>query len=544
MARASRYTDELISEYTRKGYWTDKILSDFWDYNALHYPDKEAVVDSRSRFTWSQANQWINRAALGLISLGLNRDDMVALQLPNCVELLLLRVACEKAGLLCLPILPTYRQGDLERIIRLTEPKAFVIPWNFKKFDFYQMLKELKKTLGLPQHIIVTGEEVPEQAISLSQLARSPIENKVPVNYLNVTKIKSNEFSLVNMTSGSTGEPKFVEQPICSRLYVGKNFGPMQGDIIAMLSPAPGGPNLGAYFGAPQIVSKVVMLESFEPEMALQLMEREKVTYISIVPAQLSMMANLPNVEKYKLNLRVILSTGAPLPYAVGLLGEEKLRAPVCQLYGSMDSGGVATTKPEDSQSVRLLTVGKPYAGNEVRLIDDEGKDVTHTGIGEVISRGPFAVSGYFKDSETTNKLWDKDGYFRLGDLGKFDEMGNLVLVGRKKDLIIRGGQNIFPAEVENYLLSNPRIASAAVVSMPDPVMGEKACAYLVLKRGQKMDFEEMVSFLKSKKIAAYKLPERLEVVDHFPMLAAGQKIDKRTLQKDLLEKLRSEGKV
>ncbi len=542
--RISRYSDDQIAEYKRKGYWKDKLLSDFWDHNALRYPDHEAVADSRSRLTWSQANQWINRAALGLIDLGLNRDDLVVLQLPNCVELLLLRVACEKAGLLCLPILPTYREGDLERIIRYTEPKAFIIPWRFKNFDFYQMVKELQRKLGLPRRIIIQGDEIPENAISLNSFSRSPIETKFPPDFLDSRKCRPNEFSLINMTSGSTGEPKFVEQPIYSRVHAGEEFGPVRGDTLAILSPAPGGPNLGAYFGAPQFAAKVVMLESFEAGAALQLMEREKVTYASVVPAQLSMMANHPDVDKYKLNLRVILSTGAPLPYAVGLLGEEKLKAPVCQIYGSMDSGGIATTRPVDSQQTRLLTVGRPYVGIEVKLIDDNGNNVTRTGIGEIFSRGPHAVSGYYRDPQTTAWLFDMEGWCRLGDLGKFDEMGNLVIVGRKKDIIIRGGQNIFPAEVENYLLSNPKVANAAVVTMPDPVMGEKACAYVVLKPGQTIDFGEMVAFLKGKKIAAYKLPERLELAESLPTVAAGQKIDKKALQKDLLDKLRLEGKT
>lgn len=466
---------------------------------------------------------------------------MVVLQLPNCVELLLLRVACEKAGLLCLPVLPTYRHTELERIIKITGPKAFVLPWHFKKFDFYQMAQELKASSGLPEHIIISDDEVPQKALSLSEMGSSPIENQFTVDFLDNRKCRPDEFSLINMTSGTTGEPKFVEQPIYSRIHGGRYFGPRPGDIIAILSPAPGGPNLGAYFGAPQIVSKVVMLEAFEPEAALKLLEKEKVTFISIVPAQLALLNSVPDVQKYRLNLRAIMTTGAPLPYAVGLLGEEKFKAPVCQLYGSMDSGGVSTTQPEDPQPVRLLTVGKPYTSNQVKLIDDSGKDVTGTGAGEVNARGPFAVSGYYKDPDSTARLWDKDGWFRMGDLGKFDEAGNLVIVGRIKDIIIRGGQNIFPVEVEDYLLTHPRVSNAAVVGMPDPVMGEKACAFLVLKSGQSLEFQEMVSFLKEKKIAAYKLPERLEIVERLPMVAAGQKIDKKALQKDIAEKLSRE---
>ncbi len=479
-----------------------------------------------------------------MISLGLEKDAVVIVQLPNSVELVLLRVACEKAGLLCLPVLPNYRHSELQRIIQYTGAAVCIIPWHFKNFDYYQMLLDISKDSGLPKHIIVSGAEVPERALALNSRSNSPVESKFPINYLENRKCKADEFSLINMTSGTTGEPKFVEQPMYSRVYAGKIFGLRSGDIVAILSPAAGGPNISAYFGAPQLALKTVLLESFEAEAALRLMEKEKVTFIGIVPAQLSMLANHPNVEKFNLKLRVIVCTGAPLPYAVGVLGESSLKAPVCQNYGSMDSGGVAMTEPEDSQDVRLITAGRPIPGNEIKLLDDSGKDVTGTGIGEVLTRGPMAVSGYYKDPVTTSSLWDKDGWFRLGDLGKFDEKGNLVIVGRKKDMIIRGGQNVFPVEIENLLLTNSKISNAAVVAMPDPVMGEKACAYIVLKEGQSMDFEEMVSFLRGKKIAAYKLPERLEIIEALPMVAAGQKIDKKALQKDVEQKLQRESKI
>ncbi len=219
---------------------------------------------------------------------------------------------------------------------------------------------------------------------------------------------------------------------------------------------------------------------------------------------------------------------------------EEKLGCPIVQSYGAMDSGGMTLHSFNDGAKVRLLTIGKPAGGNEVRLADNAGKEVPEGSAGEILVRGPTLVSGYYKDPEATWQVWTEDGWYKTGDLGKFDEYGNLVIVGRKKDVIIRGGQNIYPVEIENLLVNHPKVSNVAIIKMPDPVMGEKACAYIVPKQGHDFTFEEMVSFLKKNGIAAYKLPERLEIVDALPMVAEGQKVDRKVLEKDIGEKLKA----
>jgi non-ribosomal peptide synthetase component E (peptide arylation enzyme) len=187
--------------------------------------------------------------------------------------------------------------------------------------------------------------------------------------------------------------------------------------------------------------------------------------------------------------------------------------------------------------------VGKPAKGMVVKLIDEEDKEAPE---GEVVYSGPATNGGYYKDLDSTLKAWGTlglEGGFKSGDLGQFDESGNLILIGRKRDVIIRGGQNIHPTEIEGLLLTHPKIRSVALVSMPDPIMGEKACAYVALHPGKRLTFEEMTSFLKEKKIAPYKLPERLEVLEELP-LRGHQKVAKRELQEDLIQKLQAEGKL
>jgi non-ribosomal peptide synthetase component E (peptide arylation enzyme) len=546
LAKPTRYTPEMFKEYRKKGYWESATLSDFWNRNGKEYPDREAVVDSRTRLTWGQANQWIDRLALGFLELGLTRDELIVVQLPNSVELCLLRVACERAGLLCLPVLRTWRQREMAYVLDRVKAAGVVIPWTFRGFDHFEMVEEIRPRLPKLKHVFVVGDRVPENAISIKRMAERPLEKDHPEDYSERTKCRDDEFSLIAATTGTTGFPKFVESPICSRIYMGKvfieKFGLTDEDVIGVLSPSVGGPNHQAYFCAPMLPVKVVMLEHFSPDEAFRLIEKEEITFAGVVPAQLAMMMRAPEREAYDLgSLRLFHCAGAPLPPQLGMEVEEKLGCPIVQSYGAMDSGGMTLHSSRDNAEVRLFTIGKPAPGSEVRLVDDAGQDVPEGDAGEILVRGPVLISGYYNDPEATWLVWTKDGWYQTGDLGNYDECGNLLIVGRKKDIIIRGGQNIYPVEIENLLMTHPNVANIAVVKMPDPVMGERACAYLVPKKGQSFTFEEMVSFLREKNIAAYKWPERMEIVHALPMVAEGQKVDKKMLEKDIEEKLKGE---
>jgi non-ribosomal peptide synthetase component E (peptide arylation enzyme) len=187
--------------------------------------------------------------------------------------------------------------------------------------------------------------------------------------------------------------------------------------------------------------------------------------------------------------------------------------------------------------------VGRPFEGNEIKLVDESGQEVPKGETGGIVVRGPCGGTGYYKDPQATKEAFTEDGWFSTGDLGKWDEQGNLMLVGRKKDVIIRGGQNIYPVEVEKLLVTHPKVLDAALVGMPHPVMGERACAYIVPKQGEQFTFHEMVSWLREKGVAPYKLPERLEFLDQMPMVA-DVKVDKKVLREDIARKLRAEGNV
>jgi non-ribosomal peptide synthetase component E (peptide arylation enzyme) len=549
MARANFYDKEIPKEYIEKGYWQLPTLSEMWDRNAREYPDKEAIVDSRTRLTWAEAKKWIDRMAICFVELGLKKDDVMVLQLPNCVEFCLLRIALEKAGVFYLPALRTLRHEEMKFMLSHMRACGIVIPWKFRDFDYFQMIKELQSHLPALRHIFVVGDEVPEGTISVKEIVETPLEKKHPSDYLKGRGFQVTDISFVCHTTGTTGFPKFMEERVCTLVHSGvrgdgARIKLTSDDILAALSPTAIGPNVINYYAAPYYGAKVALLEHFSADEALKLIEKERVTVASGVPTQAVMMVKDVNPHNYNLDsLRAFWLPGAPLGYQDAVEVEERLHCHVIQVYGAVDFGGISSGSIEDSREVRFLTVGRPFEGNEMKLVDESGKEMPPGEIGEITVRGPCGGAGYYKDPEATKEAFTEDGWFRTGDLGRWDEDGNLRIVGRRKDVIIRGGQNIYPPEIENIMISHPKVAGAALVGMPDPVMGEKACLYVVPKAGVQFTFDEMISFMKGKGIAPYKLPERLELLKEMP-LVAGMKVDKKVLREDIRQKLVAEGKA
>jgi non-ribosomal peptide synthetase component E (peptide arylation enzyme) len=527
--------EEAANIYIRKGYWRPETLADLCDRNAKDWPEKEAVADSNTRLTWSQVKTESDRLALGFLEMGLKKDDVVLTVLPNSVDLFLLFFAFEKAGIIMVGIPPTFRRAEIEPIAQQTGAIGAVVCWQFRGFDYYQMIRDMQRDLSSLRYILVSGEAVPKGAISLDEIKQKAVDQKYSEPCFKNTKITPFEICRFATTSGSTGAPKLMESVFCAHLLTSKVWAQRVGftheDVVGALYSIVGGGSWTLSKGvAPLFGAKVALLEHFSPQGACELIEKEKVTVLAGVPAAFAKMLMYPDLDKYDLrSLRLIYNTTSFLPYKVGLALEEKFMCSVVQSYGAMDAGPFTCTSAYDPRDVRLRTVGKPY-------------EVAPGEVGEVMVRGAHLAERYYRNPELMKRKWI-NGWFKVGDLGRFDEQGNLTLVGRKDNLIIRGGRNIAPEEIEDLLVQYPKVAEAVVVRMPDPVMGEKACACLVLKPGESIDFEEILSFLKGKDIAPFKLPERIEVLDKLPMVAAGQKIDRKQLEEYVVQKLNSGGR-
>ena len=553
MVRPTRFTEAMFQEYFSKGMWTDETTPKIWETNARRFPEKEAFVDRGRRLTWPQIKVMSDRLALNLINLGLKKDEFIYMLLPNWVEAYIFRCAAEKAGVLVGTSLMTVGDADIELILKTFDASAVVIPLEYKKKKYLDLIQEMRTDLPKLRHVFVAGANIPGVALSLEKLMMEPVNADYGAEYFQDTCYEPTDVSVIGFTSGTTGTPKGAEHIIASRIAGAKGFGEgpqiQETDVVLnIISPVAGLGSAFCYNGTASLVgAKVVLLDIWSPERTFELIESESATILLAVPAQLAQILRHPDREKHKLDsLRCIITSTAPLSRALAKDLEEFFKVPVLNLYGQIDGGFISCPSIDDLPDVRQKTVGRPHKYTSFRIVDEAGDDVPAGVEGELVYTGPSTTGGYFRNIPETMRAWGTlgpEGMRRSGDLVKLDENGCLILLGRKDDMIIRGGSNIYPAEIESLLIAHPKIEAVAVVPMPDLVMGETVCVFVTVAPGEELTFEEMIAFLKNKKIATYKLPERLEVRESLP-LKGTQKIGKASLKNEIVEILRKEGRL
>jgi non-ribosomal peptide synthetase component E (peptide arylation enzyme) len=547
-----RYDRKEIEQYVQDGYWETSILPDYWERNAVKCPEKEALIDSLgNRLTWTQAKQKIDRIALALVKdLDLDRDSRLMIQLPNIADQVLVRLACEKAGILSLAEMTTFRQAELREIGSRIQAVGIVIPLEYRKFNHYRMVKELQNSLPTLKHIIVVGDDMPADCISLKEIMEHPYEDNYDVDELDARKFNAiEEVGFLATTTGTTGMPRVIEHRIAAReIWTAKahirnwELGP--DDCVMAIAPIAGAAGgTPAYVTAPVAGAKVVLEYLYRGEETLSFMEKERATVIALVPTQLARLMELP-LRKYDLSsLRIIKTAGGYLQPSLAKEAEEKFRCPILGTYGTQDTGSISGVPISASEEQRYTTVGRLHPGIEIKILGEDGKETKPGEAGTLWFKGPGNSIGYYRDLEKTmSEVFDEDGYTTSGDLVAVTGDGYLKIMGRKKEIIIRGGQNIYPREIEDFLLAHPKITGAAVVPMPDLLMGERACAFVTLKNREQFTLNEMTDYLMSKEIAAFKLPERLEVVKVLPTVGESGKIDKKALVELVANTLKAKG--
>jgi non-ribosomal peptide synthetase component E (peptide arylation enzyme) len=547
MVKPSNYSQEEMDNFIEQRYWDRANSLDVWERNAEKYPNDEAVVDSKSRLTWSEVKRLSDRIAISFLELGIEKDGILVIQLPNCVELPVLRLACEKAGVIPLLAGRALRSVEIKSLIRQSSAVGVIVPWQFRDFDYIIMIERIQPELPSLKHIFVVGDKVPKGKLSIKELMQQPLESKYPPDFFSKTRIGPTEVCSIVHTSGTTGMPKLIER-VGARTGASRDaiekYNLTREDIFGAFSPAvTGSCEVHSYLTMPYVGAKCIMMEHFDAEGAFKLIERERISIASVVPAQLTMMLDHPNLDKYDLSSwKSAFSHASPLTYPTAVKFEERTGCRIMNVYGTMELSGVSTTSVFDPRDVRLLTVGKPYFGNEIKIVDDAGKEVEQGEVGQIVIRGPFASAGYYKAPELNEKVWTDEKWLKIDDYGKLDAEGNLIIIGRTDDVILRGGQNIYPAEIETLLADHPKIERVAVVGMPDRIMGQKCCVFVVPRYGKIPTFEEIVTSLKNKGIAPYKLPERLKIIDELPHTKE-QKIDKKMLRVRIAQELEGEVK-
>ena len=533
------FNEQRRAAYRQQGLWGDASLADYWQQTARTMPDKIAVVDNHgASYTYSALDHAASCLANWMLAKGIESGDRIAFQLPGWCEFTVIYLACLKIGAVSVPLLPSWREAELVWVLNKCQAKMFFAPTLFKQTRPVDLILPLQNQLPQLQQIVGVDKLAPAtSALSLSQI----IADNTPLT--TAITVHGDELAAVLFTSGTEGLPKGVmlthnnilasERAYCARLNLTWQ------DVFMM--PAPLGHATGFLHGvtAPFLIgARSVLLDIFTPDACLALLEQQRCTCMLGATPFVYDLLNLLEKQPADLSaLRFFLCGGTTIPKKVARECQQR-GIKLLSVYGSTESSPHAVVNLDDPLSRFMHTDGYAAAGVEIKVVDDARKTLPPGCEGEEASRGPNVFMGYFDEPELTARALDEEGWYYSGDLCRMDEAGYIKITGRKKDIIVRGGENISSREVEDILLQHPKIHDACVVAMPDERLGERSCAYVVLKAPHhSLSLEEVVAFFSRKRVAKYKYPEHIVVIEKLPRTASG-KIKKFLLRKDIMRRL------
>ncbi len=535
---------EAAARYRSEGLWEDTCLFDLLSQAARNHPDKTALVAGDQRFSYAHLERDALRLAARLIALGIGPLDRVVVQLPNTPEFVLVYFALVRIGAIPVMALRAHRQAEVRHFLAASGAKAYVIPDRLGSFDYRAMAQALCADAPHLQHVIVVGEAQGDQRAFASLMQEAPGEAERLA--LDATRPEPGEVATMLLSGGTTSMSKLI--PRTHRDYVlnarlcAKAAGFDAHTVLMALLPLGHNYNLASpgLLGAFSAGGTVVLAPSTDADSVFELVQRERVSVIAaVVPLIVNWLGSAAPTRYDLSSLKVIQNGGARLaPELRSRLRERFLCTPQ-EIYGTAE-GLINMTRLGDADELLLHSSGMPVSeADELRVIDEEGNELPDGDAGELITRGPYTICGYYNAPEKNLEAFTPDGFYRMGDIVR--KRGRHVWAeGRKKDMINRGGEKISCEEVENLIFAHPKVKAVTLVAMPDPVFGEKACAFVISQPGAQLGFDELITFLKQQQIATFKLPERLEIVAEFPISPVG-KILKRQLRDQVASTLEQE---
>jgi len=545
-------TPDVIARYTRAGFWGSRIWTDYIDETARQAPDRVAILDSAGALTYADLRRAIDHLALEMVELGMKKEERVGIQLPNWREFVIARFALAKIGAVSVPLPADWRRKEVEYVLGAAEAVGLVVPSRFHGRDYPSEYADLAAAVPTIRTRLVAraGGEPPPGWRALGVVVDGHREPG-GADLLASLRPGANEVDLIVTTSGSTAAPKMVVRtPNCflttTRQFV-EHRGLLSGaDVVAGLAPIARGVGYWIGVAAPVVAGcTMALLERFTPEAGVEWIARTRATAAIAVPTQIVKMLEVPDFARHDLRaFRLFVNGGAAIAPSAAEEAERRFGCVVMSAYGAVEGGIPTCTSVDDPPDKRFRTVGRALPGMEMRIVDDDGRPLATGQPGEIVYRGPNVSVGFWRNAEGYRQLFDGDGWFRSGDLGVIDEQGYLTIVGRKKEIIIRGGINISPTEVEALLQDHPAIRQVAIVKMPDPVLGERCCAYVVPAPGATVTVESLAEFLAARDVAKYKFPERVELCGDLPTTGEGGKVLRRALEDDVRTRLEREGKL
>lgn len=537
------YRKEDAEKYEKYRYWAGLTLGDMLDKAADIYPNKEALIDAQGRLTYCQVREKANRLAIALMDLGINSMDRVVIQLPNWNEFIYSYFAVQKIGAIPLLLIDRYRQYEISQLNRMAGATAWIVPEKYRKTDYLPIIPNVLKENPQTRHVILARGEKHEKYSSLEKLIEDAELTDENLTRLADRRPDPMQVAHMGPTGGTTGLPKIVPHihnaSLCNAEYAARAWDMTSDDIC--LAAGPVGHDLTFTKGVLGVLftyGTLVLLDSKDMGEVCSTIEKEKITSIVWVPALASRLVNYDGLDNYDLSsLKKMHCGGGPSPPELIRSVTNNLNVKYFYGYGGTEGMSTLTRSDYDLEKV-CCTVGSPTCPYDIyKVTDPGGNELPPNTQGELLVKGPGVLTGYYKAPEENEKVFDKEGFFKTGDLATIDESGAVMITGRIKEMINRGGESISTTGIENLIIEHPDILSVAVIGMPDPDLGERACAYIQTRADITLSFEDVTTFLKSKKASVLQLPERIEFIDSLPMTKA-EKVDKRALLEDIKGKL------
>ncbi|MER5180549.1 AMP-binding protein [Streptomyces sp. NPDC002896] len=543
------WPDAYAKLYTEKGYWTGEALGDALLAVADAAPDAVALVDGDQTVTHRQLAERADATALRLAELGLRPDDRLVVQLPNTLEFVVLTYACLRLGVIPVMALPGHRRHEISHLVGHSEAVGIAVPDVLKDFDHQGMAAAVADEHPTVRHLLVLGDKIGEGAVDLRELCAPPAEGSAEAARAAVDAYRpdSRSIAVFLLSGGTTGLPKLIARTHDDYLYNARRsaeicgFGP---DTV-YFAALPLGHNFP--LACPGLLGALLcggrtVLGSPSPAKAFALIDREGVTATAVVPAiaqrWLEYRQDHPGADLG--SLRVLQVGGSRLADHVARRVRPELGCTLQQVFG-MAEGLLNYTRLDDSEDVICTTQGRPMCeDDELLVVDELGEPVPDGTPGVLLTRGPYTPRGYYRAEEQNARAFTEDGWYRTGDIVRLRPDGNLVVEGRDKDMIIRGGENISAEEIENLAYQTPGVARAAAVAMPDADLGERVCLYVVPEPGRTVTLADVHEVMERVGVARFKFPDRLVTVPELVATKVG-KIDKKALRADITRRIGSE---
>jgi 2,3-dihydroxybenzoate-AMP ligase/mycobactin salicyl-AMP ligase len=542
------YKNEDVVKFRQRGWWAGLTYGDILDKAADIYPEKEALVDRETRFTYSQIQERTNKLALGFIELGIQPLDRVLIQLPNWAEFVFTFFALQKIGAIPILLIARHRQNEINHLLQLTGANCWIVAERYNKVDYLPIIDDVIQRNPQIEHVVLVRSVRRESFVKFETLFQNIDLTDDKIALLADRRPDPMQVAHMGPTGGTTGLPKAVPRThndYLSRVeYAARACEFNHHDICLVAAPV--GHDLTFSMAICLTIftfGKLVMLDSFESQAVCQTIEQEEVTAIVWVPTLAARLIQFDGLKNYDLSSlkKMHCGGGVSSPELIKAV-HEKLNCVFLNAYGGTE-GMSLLTRPNYSLERICNSVGVPTCPHDsYKIVDENGNELPPNTPGELIVKGPGIFSGYYKMPLENQKVFDKNGYFKTGDQAMVNDRGDFVLTGRLKEMINRGGESISAADIENLMITHPAIVAVAVVPMPDAEMGEKACAYVQRQSGIELDSDTIIAFLKDQGASVLQLPERIEFVDALPYTKA-EKIDKRALIKDIEKKIKIENR-